>query len=79
MKNFTIRLPYGETTTIRDIFSNPKNWDGMDSPEVLADFSRDDLITSLYNEIRAFWFSYEKKHGRHFYDLDKVVLSQITI
>lgn len=79
MTNKIITLPFGEMVNLRDVFTCPENADTLCDPEILDDFGRDGLISRIYDDIRPYWRRYEQKHGRHVYDFDACVLSQIDI
>lgn len=74
-----ITLPYGEIVELRDMFRNPDNADTINDPVIIEDFGRNSMIDMIYNEIRSYWCKYENKHGRHIYDFDKCVLSQMNL
>lgn len=74
MKRFTITLPFGEKVSSETIFSNLGNYFVMDDPEIMDNFNP---IETIYRETRDYWRNYEKKHGRHVYNFDAIVVPQI--
>ena len=74
MKPVTITLPFGEKVSSDTIFSNPENYFVMDDPEIMDNFNP---IETIYRETHDYWRDYEKKHGRHVYDFDTIIVLQI--
>lgn len=74
MKTITITLPFGERVSAETIFSNPENYFVMDDPEIMDNFNP---IDTIYSEMHDYWCEYEKKHGRHVYDFNTIVVPQI--